>query len=51
MPTVTAKKSILFVVQHTPYGSSATQEALDAALATAAFEQNVQLFFSGDGVW
>lgn len=51
MPTVTAKKSILFVVQHTPYGSSATQEALDAALATAAFEQKVQLFFSGDGVW
>lgn len=50
--THTAKnKSILFVLQHAPYGSSATQETLDAALATAAFEQNVTLFFSDDGVW
>lgn len=51
MPTVTAKKSILFVIQHAPYGSHATQETLDAALAAAAFEQQVQLLFSGDGVW
>jgi len=54
MPTVTdtiQKKSILFVLQHAPYGSNATQETLDAALAAAAFEQNVTLFFSGDGVW
>lgn len=46
-----SQKSILFVLQHAPYGSSATQETLDAALAAAAFEQQVQLFFSGDGVW
>jgi tRNA 2-thiouridine synthesizing protein C len=51
MPTATAKKSILFVIQHAPYGSYATQETLDAALAAAAFEQQVQLLFSGDGVW
>lgn len=51
MSNTITQKSILFVLQHAPYGSSTTQEALDAALAAAAFEQNVQLFFSGDGVW
>ncbi len=44
-------KTILFVLQRPPYGNTATQEILDAALAAATFEQNVQLFFSGDGVW
>ncbi|HQQ74980.1 MAG TPA: sulfurtransferase complex subunit TusC [Pseudomonadales bacterium] len=44
-------KTILFILQRAPYGSSATREALDAALAAAAFEQNVQVLFSGDGVW
>ncbi|MEZ5539352.1 MAG: sulfurtransferase complex subunit TusC [Pseudomonadales bacterium] len=46
-----SQKTILFVLQRSPYGSTATQETLDAALAAAAFEQNVQLLFSGDGVW
>lgn len=45
------QKTLLFILQHAPYGNSATREALDAALAAAAFEQNVQLLFSGDGVW
>ena len=44
-------KTILFIMQRAPYGSSATREALDAALASAAFEQTVQLLFCGDGVW
>jgi tRNA 2-thiouridine synthesizing protein C len=44
-------KTILFILQCPPYGSSATREALDAALAAAAFEQHVQLLFSGDGIW
>lgn len=44
-------KTILFILQRAPYGSSATREALDAALAAAAFEQNVQILFTGDGAW
>ena len=44
-------KTILFVLQHAPYGSHATRETLDAALAAAAFEQDVQLLFSGEGIW
>lgn len=45
------KKTLLFILQRAPYGSSATREALDAALAAAAFEQHVQILFIGDGVW
>ena len=44
-------KTVLFILQRAPYGSSATREALDAALAAAAFEQNVQILFTGDGIW
>lgn len=47
----TARKTILFILQRAPYASSAVREALDAALAAAAFEQDVQLLFTGDGVW
>jgi tRNA 2-thiouridine synthesizing protein C len=47
----TSRKKILFIMQRAPYGSSTAREALDAALACAAFEQNVQLLFTGDGVW
>jgi tRNA 2-thiouridine synthesizing protein C len=45
------RKTILFILQRAPYGDSTTRETLDAALAAAAFEQNVQLLFTGDGVW
>jgi tRNA 2-thiouridine synthesizing protein C len=45
------RKTLLFILQRAPYGNSATREALDAALAAAAFEQNVQILFTGDGVW
>jgi tRNA 2-thiouridine synthesizing protein C len=45
------RKTILFILQRAPYGSSAARETLDAALAAAAFEQTVQLLFTGDGVW
>lgn len=47
----TPRKKILFILQRAPYGTSAAREALDAALAAAAFEQDVQLLFAGDGVW
>lgn len=45
------RKTLLFVLQRPPYGRSSSRETLDTALACAAFEQNVQLLFSGDGVW
>lgn len=46
-----APKTILFILQRAPYGSSSVRESLEAALAAAAFEQHVQLLFSGDGVF
>lgn len=48
---MTSRKTLLFILQRAPHGSSALREALDAALAAAAFEQRVQLLFSGDGVF
>lgn len=47
----TTRKKILFILQRAPYGTATAREALDAALAAAAFEQDVQLLFSGDGIW
>jgi len=44
------KKRILLVLRHSPYGSSLAKAAVDVALATAAFEQRVDLLFAGDGV-
>ena len=37
-------------MRHSPYGSSLAKAAVDVALATAAFEQAVDLLFVGDGV-
>ncbi|HQQ64324.1 MAG TPA: sulfurtransferase complex subunit TusC [Pseudomonadales bacterium] len=45
------KKNILFILQHAPHGNSSTRESLDAALACAAFDQQVQLLFIDEGVW
>lgn len=44
------KKTVLIVLRHSPYGSSLAKASLDVALATAAFEQSVDLLFLGDGV-
>jgi tRNA 2-thiouridine synthesizing protein C len=44
------KKTILLVLRHSPYGSSLAKAAVDVALATAAFEQEVDLLFTGEGV-
>lgn len=44
------KKSVLIVLRHSPYGSSLAKASLDVTLATAAFEQAVDLLFLGDGV-
>jgi tRNA 2-thiouridine synthesizing protein C len=44
-------KTILFIAQHPPYGSSKSRELLDIALAASAFEQQVSLLFIADGVF
>lgn len=41
----------LFLLRQSPYGSTLAREALDMALATAAFDQHVQLAFINDGVY
>jgi tRNA 2-thiouridine synthesizing protein C len=48
--TAIAKKTMLIVLRHSPYGSSLAKASLDVALATAAFGQVVDLLFLGDGV-
>jgi tRNA 2-thiouridine synthesizing protein C len=45
------RKKIAVVCRRPPYGSSYPREALDMALAAAAFDQEVSLLFVGDGVW
>ena len=42
---------LLYVFEHAPYSTSAGQEALDAALIGAAFEQSVSTLFIHDGVF
>jgi tRNA 2-thiouridine synthesizing protein C len=44
------KKKILLVLRRSPYGSSLARAAIDVALAAAAFDQDVDLLFSGNGV-
>ena len=44
-------QSFVFVTKTAPYGSSKPQLCLDAALATAVFEQSVSYVFTGDGVY
>ncbi|MFT3931385.1 MAG: sulfurtransferase complex subunit TusC [Spongiibacteraceae bacterium] len=43
-------KRYLIICRRPPYGESYAREALDTALATAAFDQPVALLFLGDGV-
>lgn len=43
-------KRFLIVCRQPPYGSALAREALDVALATAAFDQPVSMLFLGDGV-
>lgn len=44
------KKSFLIVCRRAPYGESFAREALDVAMAAAAFDQAVAMLFLGDGV-
>lgn len=50
MSATASKKHFLIVCRQPPYGSSLAREALDVALATAAFDQPVAMLFLGDGV-
>ncbi len=44
------KKSMLVLIRRAPYSSSLARASVDLALAAAAFEQQVDLLFQGDGV-
>ena len=43
-------KRYLIICRRPPYGESYAREALDVALAAAAFDQPIALLFLGDGV-
>lgn len=49
--TSVLSKNIVFVCRQPPYGNALAREAIDIALATAVYEQNVSILFMGDGVW
>lgn len=44
-------KRILIICRQAPYANSLAREALDIALATSIFEQELALLFLSDGVW
>ncbi|MDF2866587.1 MAG: sulfur oxidoreductase [Gammaproteobacteria bacterium] len=44
-------KKILFIQRRSPYGTGFAKEALDAILMASAFEQEISLVFTDDGVW
>lgn len=44
-------KKILFISRHAPYGSSLAKDALDAILATSAYNQDMAVLFMDDGVF
>ncbi len=44
-------KQLTLISRHSPYGSVTAREALDVALASAAFDMQVSLVFLGDGVF
>ncbi|MEE3652395.1 MULTISPECIES: sulfurtransferase complex subunit TusC [unclassified Brenneria] len=43
-------KRIAFVFTHSPHGSAAGREGLDALLAVSALTEEIGVFFIGDGV-
>lgn len=42
---------LLIHCRRAPYGRSLPRSGIELAMAAAAFDQNVGLLFSGDGVW
>lgn len=51
MSQKTPSKKILFISRHAPYGSSLAKDALDAILASSAYDQQLGLLFMDDGVF
>lgn len=51
MTPTTPDRSVLVVCRSAPYGSSRARDAIDLAMAFAAFDQPVTLLFLGDGVF
>jgi len=49
--TMNAPKKLLFVLRQAPYGSTLAKDALDAILATSAYEQDLSIAFIDDGVF
>lgn len=44
-------KNILVIIRQAPYVNSLPAAALDIVLTAAAFDQQITLLFSGQGVW
>lgn len=44
-------KKILILARNAPYGSSLAREAVDFVLTSAAYDQDISILFSGDGVF
>lgn len=44
-------KKILFVNRQAPFGRSYAKESLDALLAGSAYDQDISVLYSGDGVF
>jgi len=45
------RQAISIIITTPPHGSDAASQALDTALACAAFEQDVSVIFQDDGIW
>ena len=45
------QKSLTFITRQAPYGSNKAKLAMDAALASAVFEQKINFLFMDDGVF
>ena len=45
------KKKLLFSLRHAPYGNSLAKDALDAILASSAYNQQLSVVFIDDGVF
>ncbi len=46
-----SEKKILIICRRPPYGNSLAREALEVTLAASAFDQDISILFTGDGVF
>ncbi|XBC38132.1 MAG: sulfurtransferase complex subunit TusC [Buchnera aphidicola (Floraphis choui)] len=44
-------KNIAFVFSHVPHGTSLSREGLDSVLSISVINQNISIFFVGDGIF